>query len=380
MDSSTHAELHSTVGCHVRDSGFSLNGTYSVATGSGGLSANTFGVDSGTIWDEDLSTTISTLSDTNGIGNIYPVFYRVGTGLEWRWYNNNLPYLFTATNILYNQNNVGTWQLTQVSSNGTYLNMVVCAVPSLNSTYRFIHLMGQSTYTSLINAQNASVLDMDLSGLPFAEIVPLWQITYRRENSYDDNGNCRIEGIRKITGTRLSVGSSATSPSNHNNLSNRSDLNSHPIVAINGTIPNALIFEKSDGSSLSESSDITWDNSLKKLNVNGDIVIQTLSGVSDRSLGVDSNGKIKILSSTGMVGYSAILDFGNEENYVTVDVSDTSIDGNEKIIVSYEGAEEVGLQGLTCGVVSKSVGVGYTLFGGAPNGASGQFTVNIIKL
>ena len=240
--------------------------------------------------------------------------------------------------------------------------------------------MGQSTYTSLINAQNASVLDMDLSGLPFAEIVPLWQITYRRENSYDDNGNCRIEGIRKIIGTRLSVGSSATSPSNHNNLSNSSDLNSHPIVAINGTIPNALIFEKSDGSSLSESSDITWDNSLKKLNVNGDIVIQTLSGVSDRSLGVDSNGKIKILSSTGMVGYSAILDFGNEENYVTVDVSDTSIDGNEKIIVFYEGAEEVGLQGLTCGVVSKSVGVGYTLFGGAPNGASGQFTVNIIKL
>ena len=77
---------------------------------------------------------------------------------------------------------------------------------------------------------------------------------------------------------------------------------------------------------------------------------------------------------------SAILDFGNEENYVTVDIADVSIIGSEKIFVSYEGAEEVALQGLNCGLLSKSVGVGYTLFGGAPNGASGQFTVNIIKL
>ena len=77
---------------------------------------------------------------------------------------------------------------------------------------------------------------------------------------------------------------------------------------------------------------------------------------------------------------SAILDFGNEENYVTVDIADVSIMGGEKIFVSYEGAEEVALQGLNCGLLSKSVGVGYTIFGGAPNGASGQFTVNIIKL
>lgn len=88
----------------------------------------------------------------------------------------------------------------------------------------------------------------------------------------------------------------------------------------------------------------------------------------------------KVISSSGVATASAILDFGNEENYVTVDIADGSIVGNEKIFVSYEGAEEVALQGLNCGLLSKSVGVGYTIFGGAPNGASGQFTVNIIKL
>ena len=87
-----------------------------------------------------------------------------------------------------------------------------------------------------------------------------------------------------------------------------------------------------------------------------------------------------VRTASGVATASAILDFGNEENYVTVDIADGSIVGNEKIFVSYEGAEEVALQGLNCGLLSKSVGVGYTIFGGAPNGASGQFTVNIIKL
>ena len=82
--------------------------------------------------------------------------------------------------------------------------------------------------------------------------------------------------------------------------------------------------------------------------------------------------------SSSIKNATAILDFGNEENYATLDIVDTSIIGTEKILVSYEGAEEVGIQGLVCGIVSKSAGVGYTIFGGAPQGASGQFTVNII--
>lgn len=85
-----------------------------------------------------------------------------------------------------------------------------------------------------------------------------------------------------------------------------------------------------------------------------------------------------VSNSSSIKNTSAVLDFGNEENYVTLDIADISIVGTEKILVSYEGAEEVGIQGLVCGVVSKSAGVGYTIFGGAPQGASGKFTVSII--
>ena len=378
MDGATHTELHETVGTYVRGGGFALNGTFSTATGTGGLIANSFGVDSGIIVDEDLETAIPTLTDNSGIGNQYPIFYR--SGAEWRWYVNNLPYLFTATNILYNQYTGATWQLTQSTNNGRFINYYVCATPSLNSTYRFIIIPSQLEYTSLANAQNETLLNLDLVGMPFQEIAPLWQITYQRQGSYDNNGNCRIEATRKITGTKISIGLSSVTSTNHNNLSNRSDVNSHPIQAINANTPNGIIFEKSDGTQLSDSLDLTWDDTSKLLNINGDILVQSLAGISDRHIGVDSAGKIKVISSTGLIGSSAILDFGNEENYVTVDVIDTSIVGSENILVSYEGAEEVAIQGLNCGVVSKSVGVGYTIFGGAPNGASGQFTVNIIKL
>lgn len=151
---------------------------------------------------------------------------------------------------------------------------------------------------------------------------------------------------------------------------------STPIIKAISDSTSAVSITKADG--ISKVVEVDTTNS--KLIVNGDILVQSLSGISDRNLGVDALGNLKVISSSGVATASAILDFGNEENYVTVDIADVSIIGSEKIFVSYEGAEEVALQGLNCGLLSKSVGVGYTIFGGAPNGASGQFTVNIIKL
>ena len=125
----------------------------------------------------------------------------------------------------------------------------------------------------------------------------------------------------------------------------------------------------------------------KKLEVeNTEITVQNVDDASEIAYNnstsaltsTDVQSAIDELVRSGVATASAILDFGNEENYVTVDIADGSIVGNEKIFVSYEGAEEVALQGLNCGLLSKTVGVGYTIFGGAPNGASRQFTVNII--
>lgn len=235
MDSMTHYELHNTIGSYVIGSWFSLSGTYSVGTWSWGLVANTFGIDWGTIADEDLITTVSALTDNDWVGNQYPVFYRTGSGTEWRWYTYNVPYLFANSNILYNQYTGWSWQLTEITNNGIFMNMYVCATHALDWTYRFVLIPSQTTYSSQSLATSESILQLDLTGLPFAEIVPLWQICFERQGSYDDNGNCRISATTKIVGTRLAITSAAISQSIHNNLSGRSDTACHPASSIVNT-------------------------------------------------------------------------------------------------------------------------------------------------
>lgn len=237
MDGPTHQEFHNALGTYIKGSGFTLSGTYQTAAGSGTVGDNTYGISGGTIVDEDIETVIADFSEGNGVTTVYPVFYRIGAGTEWRWTMSNVPYIITAPNIVYNQFTGGNWQLTQSTSNGRYINYYIAAVPFLSSTsgnsYRFVWIMGQTEFTSLAGAQGDSYLGLDLNGLPFAEIVPLYQITMRRELSYDDTGgNTRIESVRRIVGTRATSAASVFSPSNHNTLSNRSDANSHPSSAI----------------------------------------------------------------------------------------------------------------------------------------------------
>lgn len=241
MDWVTHSHLHNSMGTIVKGAGFALNGTYAVATGTGTLADVTYGVDSGTICDEDIDSVISQFNDNEGVGNQYPVFYRTGSGTEWRWYVNNIP-LLSGTNIYYNQNITGTWQFTEISNNNRFVNMYICAVPfhssSSGNSFRFIWIMGQILHSSLAAAQAESFLTLDLTGWPFTEVAPIWQIVMRRDAAYaNDSGNSRIESTKKIVGTQASIAITG-SPTNHNNLSGRNDPNSHLAGAIATTTTN----------------------------------------------------------------------------------------------------------------------------------------------
>ena len=237
MDKATHSELHSNIGCYAT-SGFSLAG-YSVATGTGGLTANSYSIDTGFIYDEDNQNIIPALSDNEGVGNVYRIWYKLGS--NWFWYDNNLPYLFVNNNILRNVITAGIGHLVEQSNQDVYMNMWLVGMPILDNTtgvtttYGFGHIIGQNNYSTLALAQASNFFDLDLSGFPAQEIAPLYQIIYRRNNGYNDNGNCRIESVRRIVGTRFVNGTQATSPSIHNNLSGRSDANAHPDTAISNT-------------------------------------------------------------------------------------------------------------------------------------------------
>ena len=237
MDWDTHQTLHNNIGTYVRGAGFALNGTYAVATGSGGLVDVSYGVDSGVVCDEDISITLDQLSDNAGVGNQYPVFYRVGTGTEWRWLVTNIPLIKDNNNdILFNKLDGSTWGLKPITVSGKYLNMYLCATTVKNASsgndYKFIWVIGQTEHSTLANAQSETMLSLNLSGLLFSEIAPLWQITMVRNSAYETaSGKSRVESVRRIVGTRVSI-ALTFNPQDHNNLANRASSNAHPGTSI----------------------------------------------------------------------------------------------------------------------------------------------------
>lgn len=238
MDPATHKELHMhpNMGAYAQ-SGFAINGTYSVATGTGGLAACSYGIDAGVIGDEDLESSITALVDNAGVGAQYPVFYKIGANAEWRWYNSVLPFAFSATpNPYYNLRTGGSFSLAEITTNNRYMNYYECAVPFHSSgsgtVFKFIWIMGQAIYTSLAAAQGESILSLNLAGFPSAEVVPLRRVTVRRDSTYSTaSGRARIEAITTIIGTRLNLTATITMQ-DHNQLSNRSAANSHPGTAV----------------------------------------------------------------------------------------------------------------------------------------------------
>lgn len=199
-------EMHYADGVVLSGSGFTITGTYSTATGSGTIAENSYGIDTGTFLDQDFAHSFIPLTDNAGIGNQYPVWYRIGASNEWRWVINNVPY-YGGTNINYNLNTAGTYSLAE-TSNGSYVNMyaVTWNTYGANNTQRFAWIMGQSQYSTLALAQGENITSLNLTGIPAYEILPLYRVTMRCQSTYDDTGkNTRIEAVTRITDTRVNI-------------------------------------------------------------------------------------------------------------------------------------------------------------------------------
>jgi hypothetical protein len=71
------------------------------------------------------------------------------------------------------------------------------------------------------------------------------------------------------------------------------------------------------------------------------------------------------------------INFGVEDTYVTKDIVDAAI-LTASVIQVIVLDEDFIVQGVSCGVLSISNGVGYTIWGFAPNGATGICNINIL--
>jgi hypothetical protein len=226
MDGATQAHLHLSLGTQYR-SGLSLTGM--IVNGNGSLSSHAqFGILDGRIADEDIEHTI-----TNGLpqtlaalGN-FPVFYRLGAATNWyKTTADNYPLVLsgdspsytTGTKPAFNSETAGIWSLGEVTNNNFFL-VHILATNNINEPV--IALLGKQYVTKAeVNAAAKTEL-ASLTGLPFAEFVPIATVIYEARDAYTNPVNARVVSTTeggdyidwRISGS-LNASSSTAVPSN----------------------------------------------------------------------------------------------------------------------------------------------------------------------
>jgi hypothetical protein len=225
-----HSQQHLSIGTFVANithfslSGFTLDGNTNAAV--------TYGVSSGTIYDEDIKFDISSLAD-NGP---YTILRRTGA-TTWTWTTNNtVPYLVNSgTNSIQRNGAVGGLYNLQDVNNNNYVNYYLFASSMIDPAKRLFLIPSQIETSSATEAAAESVESLSLGDLPIVEFVPIWKITYRRQSPNGSTGRARLIAITRLGGSRSSALSFSGASGSHNSLSGRSDADCHPATAISFT-------------------------------------------------------------------------------------------------------------------------------------------------
>lgn len=212
MSNATHLNLHTTRGTQLLSgcvaTGYTLN--------TGGAANVNWTTSTGSIADEDLI--LSVTSQALGGANTYRILYLTGTtgAPVWNWKDVAEDGIYSdGTDVYYNQNNAGTWQLTAVTNNSRWVNYYIVATTAYN-TPQIIVVMGQNLYTSLSTAQAGTFgTDCTNFGLFTNEAVVLYKVTYRRNTPNGAPGNVEISAFTQIIQNLVIVAlSAATQASN----------------------------------------------------------------------------------------------------------------------------------------------------------------------
>lgn len=188
MSDKTHLYLHRTRGAQF-DRGCSLYDFIADADGSLDTHAQ-FKVNGGIIWDEDIEITLPPQTQ-------FPVLYRSGTSWK-RKEADNFPFIYhgqegyTGTRIAYNKLTGSTWSLEEVDSN----KFVLVHIFATNDfEHPFMAVLGFNQYGSKAEARTNAVSEIrTISGLPFAEFVPIGTVIYQT-NSYANSVDAKVVSV-----------------------------------------------------------------------------------------------------------------------------------------------------------------------------------------
>ena len=185
-----HAYTHNSFGTQY-SSGLGLT---NITLGLGTTNADAqFGVESGSIADEDIITTTDVLSSTAGI----PIFYRLGSGMGlWRKvFRSGYAFLNDGTTglAMYNLYSGGTWSITSMTNN--YYRLIhVFATNDINTSNRVIAMSGVAQYASAAAAEagvSAEIANIYNSNLPFAEVKHIGSLILHTKTGLGNTVNAR---------------------------------------------------------------------------------------------------------------------------------------------------------------------------------------------
>jgi hypothetical protein len=197
MDGATQSHLHLSIGTQYR-TGLGL--TSMIVNGNGSLSSHAqFGILDGRIADEDIEHTITNNAPQilASLGN-FPVFYRLGAANNWyKTTADNYPLLLSgdspsftgATRPAFNSATLGVWSLAEVTNN-KFLLVHILATNNINEP--IIALLGNQYITKAEVNEAAKIELASLTGLPFAEFVPIATVIYEARDAYTNAVNARI--------------------------------------------------------------------------------------------------------------------------------------------------------------------------------------------
>jgi hypothetical protein len=206
-DPAMHVRLHFVDGTSVISDSSTFLATGFVLNSDANVD-KTFGIGSGEVMDEDIRFTCSAMAD----GGPYCIFRRTGASGEWTWTEaETFPFLDDGTNIQYNEFTGATWQMTALS--GTqFVNMWVFATTALAAVNQIFLVVGQRVWASQAEAEAESVANIDWGGVPFQEIAPLYQVTYRRAAPNGNQGKADIRRVARLAGSRNTIAVAGTTP------------------------------------------------------------------------------------------------------------------------------------------------------------------------
>jgi hypothetical protein len=208
--------LHTTDGAKAVSSptisGYTLNSD---------VNANkTFAISASTLLDQDMKHDLAELTQPDGTNTDYVVWYRTGAS-TWAWKYSNMPFVYNVgnTNDWIQWDNAGTMTDATGGTGGNtrWLNSYLL-MTNIGGDSRYFIVSGRAIFTSLTTAQAEDVASFTWTGLPIAEAVIAYKLTWSTVTS-TSQGQCRLVAVQKVnlaTTTNLSSGAGI----DHNTLSN----------------------------------------------------------------------------------------------------------------------------------------------------------------